>query len=495
MVSYLHLVNHITPGPQSLTYFITLFLLPIPLLISPAVLSHRAICFTFFPVLIACLAHAWYVMRGTDVISTSALLWAIFFWAVKDPRREFRMLVKRKPGRQHVPGTTSSSEKKKSLPNDSLPKQDQIEYDVVPWPQEFRYRLPWVTSLLISLRLIDWKINEFSHDKCQPTHTTGKRHWPFIRDALLRAIFSYIALDLTSSFIQTDAYFHDFSISINSPLPLYQNGPTLLTAIYNVLPPLFLRTVMIATQAYCLISQQFHLPMIPLVILHHLDLWPDALSPHLWPTYFGPVTSILDHGLTGFWGKYWHQMTRWTFSGPGPSIADFLGFKRSSSSHKIPNGHANGVAGAKTSDKAVGAEAKRIKIVRFAILTMVAFFNSGLVHAGLVPPEPLRATLSANYIRLLLGGFFWIQPFGIAFEMAASYALASVVRKSWRESQAGRTAKRALNLVWIAVWSCVAFPLLGEVARQLRWCGYYTVPMSGLKWIRGEEWVMWPCLK
>lgn len=495
LISYSYLVNHIVPGPQSLTYFIALFLLPVPLLISPTILSPRAICFTFFPVLVACLAHAWYTMGGVDVISTDVLLWSLFLWIIKDPRREFRMLVKRKPGSRHVAGTTSSSEKKKSLPADSLPKQDHLDYDVVPWPQDILQRIPWVTSLLISMRLVDWKINEPSHDKRQPTHTTGKGHFEFIRDALLRQIVGYIALDLTSSFIQSDAYFHDFSVSILSPLPSYQHGPSLLLSLYNISPPLLLRTIVIATQAYCMISSQYHLPMIPLVFLHYLNLWPDDWSPHLWPTYFGPVTSILDHGLAGFWGTYWHQVVRWLVSGSAPAIADMLGYRRPVQSHNAANGHAASSSRKDASTHTADVKAKRTKAIRFAILTLVAFFNSGLVHLGLVPPKPLWSTYSANHLRLLVGGFFWIQPFGIALELALANALASVLPRTWRESELGRMLKRVANLAWIAVWSCVSFPLLGEAARQLRWCAYYTVPISALRWARGEEWVMWPCLK
>jgi len=442
-------------------------------------------------------------MGGVDVISTDVLLWSLFLWIIKDPRREFRMLVKRKPGSRHVAGTTSSSEKKKSLSADSLPKQDHLEYDVVPWPQDILHRIPWVTSLLISMRLVDWKINEPSQDKRQPTHTTGKGHFVFIRDAILRQLIGYVALDLTSSFIQSDAYFHDFSVSILSPLPPYQHGPALLVALYNISSPLLIRTIAIATQAYCMISSQYHLPMIPLVLLHYLNLWPDDWSPHLWPTYFGPVTSILDHGLAGFWGTYWHQVVRWLVSGPAPAVADLLGFKRPApldhkSNGDANGGSANGHATTATKDPSptnAEAAAKRTKAIRFAILTLVAFFNSGLVHLGLVPPRPLWSTHSANHLRLLVGGFFWIQPLGIAVEMALSHALAAVLPRTWRESDAGRMLKRMGNLLWIAAWSCVSFPLLGEAARQLRWCAYYTVPVSALRWARGEEWVMWPCLK
>ncbi|GAB7342992.1 hypothetical protein MBLNU457_g1089t2 [Dothideomycetes sp. NU457] len=448
-------------------------------------------------------------MDGVDVISTDVLLWSLFLWIIKDPRREFRMLVKRKPGSRHVAGTTSSSEKKKSLPADSLPKQDHLDYDVVPWPQDIMQRIPWVTSLLISMRLVDWKINEPSHDKRQPTHTTGRGHFEFIRDALLRQIIGYLALDLTSSFIRSDAYFHDFSISILSPLPPYQHGPALLVSLYNISPPLLLRTIVIATQAYCMISSQYHLPMIPLVFLHYLNLWPDDWSPHLWPTYFGPVTSILDHGLAGFWGTYWHQVVRWLVSGSAPAIADMLGYKRpppSAQSNHL-NGHTNGSTdnhhdasspkdtSTKSTDAEAETKANRTKTIRFTILTLTAFFNSGLVHLGLVPPHPLWSAYTANQLRLLVGGFFWIQPLGILLEIALSHFLASLLPKTWRESDLGKMLKRMANLVWIAVWSCVCFPLLGEAARQLRWCAYHTVPVSALAWMRGEEWVMWPCLK
>ena len=50
-------------------------------------------------------------------------------------------------------------------------------------------------------------------------------------------------------------------------------------------------------------------------------LGPEILGPagEAWmhPPIFGPFSAVLEDGLNGFWGQYWHQIFRITFTSAG----------------------------------------------------------------------------------------------------------------------------------------------------------------------------------
>jgi len=564
MISYHDLVTQVIPGPRSLSFYIPLVLLPVALAIPPDVLSHRALCLTFIPVMLASTIHAQYAMEGIEVMSTTLAFWYIFLLAARDSRTSFRRVIRRTPGQNQLPEKDISSEEKRTLGNDILTQHGSPVYDEVPYPSNFVQRLSWIGTLVVSLRLTDWKFGDPSHDRKQPTRPTGKSHLNFITTAISRTAVGYLLLDISSAYILTDPYFHDLTVSINSPLPSAGNidksnstsTPNVLPLIYSVIPPPLFRCLIILVQAYAIMSQQYHLPLVPLVALHYFGRVSDTWAPHLWPPYFGSATSILDKGLAGLWGEYWHQMLRWVVSGYGSILADLLGYKlpdQSSSSSaspptpspspsppssspspgptstqsSTPNNHrkdstvspstANGTpTPTKPSEQPPGQQAaaralKKLKVARFIILALTAFFNSGLLHMGLVPPHPPRATLSPLKIRLILASFFWIQPVGLAIEMLGRKVLGRCLPHAFSQATGGGVRgevgkgtplvtlvmflRRAGNVVWILLWGCVTFPLLGEVARQLSWCEYYAVPWSLVRVVQGKEWIMWPVVQ
>ncbi|KAI7189835.1 hypothetical protein KC363_g4733 [Hortaea werneckii] len=323
-----------------------------------------------------------------------------------------------------------------------------------PYPDSFYHRLQWVGTLLVSIRLNNWKISSPSHDRKQPPTPAFRDRLSFVLYTIFCFMRGYLVLDLTRAYISYDPYFTDPHISVRSPLP---------SGGVEGFPAQFVRAMVTGAQAWALISQMFYLPCLIPVGLHALGLLSDEWSPHLWPSYFGSPGTIFLYGVRGFWGTYWHQTMRWSVAGPGYAIADALRLK----------------AGG---------------LVRYSLITAVAFALSGTVHMGLVPPEPLHATVSANTIRLYVAGFFWAQPVAMLVETLGAKIMGSVTGPSLWQGGAGRLARLLVNGIWVLTWFTLTMPLLSEAGKQMGYWRVWTVPFSIWQGLKGEGWIAWPVL-
>ncbi|QIW99317.1 hypothetical protein AMS68_004835 [Peltaster fructicola] len=300
------------------------------------------------------------------------------------------------------------------------------------YPSSLKARMMWVGKLLASIRLDNWRINHTSHDRHQPVTPGFSSQRRFLAHAVLSFVRGFVVLDLTRSYIDFDAYFVDVSVSIRSPLPFPAPG---------YLSPQLFRTMIIGAQAWALIGQMFYLPAAIPVGLNALGLIPDRLSPHNWPSYFGSPIAIFKYGVRGFWGTFWHQTMRWSTTGPGYAVADSLCL-----THK--------------------------SLLRYAILSISAFGFSGIVHMGLVPPEPLYASVDANTIRLNMAAFFWLQAMAVTLEaLTARIAIAMSGAETWSKGS-GMSTRMIVNCIWTIAWFSFCLPLLGDAARQM---GYWRV--------------------
>lgn len=458
-LTYHDLTYHVVPGPQSLSYFVPLLLLPVALLIPRSILSRWQSITIFMTVITLATADAWRQMGGVDVISVDLLLWALFLLVLRDPWKDF-VHVRWKEGNEDQTVQSNRVERRpeeeqliQELEDDSVSKSE-VAIIEQPYPPFLLQRLPWVGRLLIALRFNDWRIGRPSHDAHQPPHPSHLTRTAFITQALIAFARGYLALDLTRAYIGYDAYFTDTNVPISSHLPFSQ---------LTFLPPQLLRSAIIGIQAWATVGQMFYLPCLLPIALNAIGILPNEWSPHTWTPYFGSIYTVFLHGVRGFWGQYWHQTMRFSVSEPGYAVADLLRLR----------------AGG---------------LLRYTVISISAFTLSGIVHMGLVPPEPLHATIAVNAIRLRIWAFFGVQP--IAFLVETLWIrLLTRWDPSTDWNQGGKLRLRMLlNVLWVIAWFSLSLPLLGEVARQLGYWRVWPLPVSVWRGLRGEGWVTWSFL-
>ena len=321
------------------------------------------------------------------------------------------------------------------------------------YPEEFGRRVRWVGTLLVSLRLTGWRIGDASHDRTQPPR--GMSRGGAVRRAVKVAVLCYLILDVAAFYTRTDPYLHVSGVGIDDPFPPPSADMASWLVVLRLLPPRFVRASVIAGQAYGLVAGMFYIPLIPAVGLNALGVVPYEWSPHTWPLPFGSFSAIPERGLRGLWGQWWHGVNRQFTAPPGRSLAQALG---------IPT---NSLAG-------------------YALLTTSAFFFSGVMHMGLIPPEPLSSMLSAQWMRLYVGGFFWAQVPAFGFEIAVSKLVARFLPQALDWS-----VTKAIVIAWTAAWLSLTLPFLVIPFRELGYWHFYSVPVSLVRGLSGKGWWTW----
>ena len=322
-----------------------------------------------------------------------------------------------------------------------------------PYPERFEKRVPWVLTLLVSLRLAGWRIGEDKHDRTQPPVGTSRR--AFLKIAVATVVQGYIVMDATSCYVQTDPYFHESGTRISQPFPPpLSNMPTAVVFI-RTLPPRLVRTAILAAQAHGMVHSMFLLPTIPAVALNAMGLLPAKWSPHTWPSFFGPFASVWKRGMRGLWGDWWHSMNRQISATPGTELAKALGIR----THKT---------------------------LAYMVLAVSAFFLSGVIHLGMIPPEPKSEIMSAMAMRMYIGGFFWAQILAFGIELAVMKLLSR-----YRRSATSWWGSRILVLLWVAFWLSLTLPLLVVPFREIGYWHYHAVPISPFRGLTGGGWITW----
>lgn len=455
---YTDIINHVVPGPNSVSYFVPFFLLIAAFCIDPFILSHGQLCLLFLPAIYAFQIHSWSLMHGVDVISVSLSLWTFVLLVCHDPRKNFRRIhLKRgdpptkEPDEIRLRDLTDPTQQV----NHSQRTKHETSYREEPYPLSFPARLRWVLTLLPSLRLPSWLISLPSHDRTQPP--VGTTRAAFFRTALRSILEGYLILDLTSLYTPYDPYFHHSGVAVDAPYPQPSTTtPSIIITLWTArIPPRLLRTTILAAQIYALIPRLFpHAGMVPLA-LDYFNVISDAWSPHTWPPFFGSFRYVLSRGMRGLWGQWWHQTNRRLTSDPGVWLADQFGLK--------PGGSA-----------------------RYALLVISGFGFSGVMHMGLVPPFPLHTSFSAMTMRLYVAGFFWAQIPGVFLELLVARCVENLVPGMSR----GRLAQ-VLTLAWVAAWLSITLPLLLIPLRELGYWTYHPMPVSVLRGLGGTGWLTW----
>ncbi|KAI9886750.1 MAG: hypothetical protein M1823_001459 [Watsoniomyces obsoletus] len=337
---------------------------------------------------------------------------------------------------------------------------------------DFRQRLVWVLDLVTNFRGVGWNWqlpglqgppkdvqDQLKRDdpdlKDYPwtiSRPTGHRIYYQSRDLLRRKaavfIFSYLVLDACKVTMMKDPYFWGL---VDHPPPTsvtrLLGHSIVLTRIYRLVVSM---TAMVA-------SLQGIFATGPLLFVGLLG--PNVLGaqgePWMYPDFWGGYQTVLDTGLAGWWGGWWHQSFRFAFAAPSAWVIAKLGVDR------------------------------RTFPARFFQL-MVAFMLSGFMHAcgshtHLPPTRPLRGPFL----------FFTLQPIGIVLQAL----LVRGMNHSGMIRLTPKPLRQLASFIYVHLWFYFTAPLLvDDFSRGGIWL-FELLPWSPLRGLglglKEEGWWCW----
>ncbi|KAL1892730.1 hypothetical protein Sste5346_006813 [Sporothrix stenoceras] len=215
-----------------------------------------------------------------------------------------------------------------------------------------------------------------------------------------------------------------------------------------------------------------------------------STAAQLWhyPSIFGSISQVLDHGLAGFWGSFWHQTFRYAFLAPTLWLVDKGILPKGQHVHEgknVTNGapksngvpKVNGVNGDAVKTGAPKKNPPLPTITRLAGI-VIAFGQSALLHAAASTTTVATHTL-------------WWSP-ALFFVMAGIGAGAqAIVLPPAFMNRLPRLIRRATNLLFTIVWlHFTVWLFLDDTSRCGLWL-FEPVPFSPLRYImsimRGGE--------
>lgn len=312
-------------------------------------------------------------------------------------------------------------------------------------PDSLLERLDWVLDLISNFRGVNWswRLNGATPNPSEVVAENLTLTATIVRSALIDFCVFYLVIDGLKVIMITDQYFLGYTT-----YPQPHNLPFFKFEI-------FWRTYHIIVSFAALYASIVIISsMGPLLCVGLLGPGLIGVRGERWmyPPCYGPFSAVLDKGLRGWWGQWWHQLFRFTFSSPGPWMAKKLRITRRD-------------------------QAKALEIV-------LAFMSSGFLHVcG-------TYTLWADTRTLSPLWFFALQPIG----MAGQHYLIRALQYVYSFTRLPRSVRRAGNLMYTLAWLWITFPLLAdELARGGLWL-LEPLPISllrGLGWSTEEK--LWWC--
>ncbi|KAF7562174.1 hypothetical protein G7046_g1965 [Stylonectria norvegica] len=333
-------------------------------------------------------------------------------------------------------------------------RDDEPEWVWQPFPEDapFSQRLNWAFDLTSSFRSIGWNhaitsvplpeipvnirpgdpviidsMPRISRSGYRRSLTEREFVWTRLRSAGLM----YLTLDFLSVFMMKDPYFI-FGPDHGLELPaLLQSLPPWLLLTYREL--FSVAGVIAAIDALFNLHDLFQYYVFSYIFPIRGELWQ-------YTTIFGSFSQVLDRGLAGWWGSWWHQTFRGGFMAP--------------SAYLIKHGYLD----------------KR-SILAKIVVVYVSFIQSGLLHAS-------GSATSMRETKLWRAPlFFFLQATGIVVQDT----LAFVAKKYL--PRLPRRLSQACNLLSSLLWlQITARPLVDDFASSGLWL-LEPVPISLLRWM------------
>lgn len=335
-------------------------------------------------------------------------------------------------------------------------------------------RLDWVCDAFCSFRGVGWSWQSsgipapptwvqkqlegdqsaVEHPEPVQTSKTGIRRFSD-RNALLKACLKnlaigYIVLDAVKTLGIHDRYmwYGDMSLPPPAFLPSFIRDSFFLTKSYRLL--ICLCAINLALWVIFKAGPVFFVSILgPKIVGLRGEAWMNPAD------MFGDFTHVLDSGIAGWWGAWWHQTFRFAFQQPGDWLVASLGVKQRSVAGKL-------------------------------VSTWIAFFLSGVLHAS-----GSHTQLGETYPLTGPMLFFMLQALAVTVQTA----LVQLLKSAGVTQRVPKTVRRASNLAIVAGWMYFTAPLLvDDFARGGIWL-FEPVPISVFRGLglgpEGEGWWCW----
>ncbi|KAI9171576.1 Acetyltransferase pyr8 [Paramyrothecium foliicola] len=376
--------------------------------------------------------------------------------------------------RRRKPLALAGDEKRSYKPGEPTPamlpcnaSRNEFEYVWQPFPEDgpLLDRISWATDLVVSFRGVGWNWATSSIPK--PTtprevrfgmpvdvdsipsvsrsgYTRATSKCEFIMTRLINVAVMYLTLDLIGVSIVKDPYFILGPNTAHLPRSSCLDSlPSWALVTYRGIFTLV--GIWCGVGAVTAINDIVQYYLLRNAVPRYGEFW-------MYPSTNGAISSLLDYGLAGFWGRVWHQSFRVPFSAPATYLVRQGFVKR---------------------DTALGA----------TIVMFIAFIQSGFLHAAgsftTVPEnEPWKAM-----------AFFVLQAVGILIQQS----LAAIAGRFLPNKC--QLVSRAINLAFTLAWLNVTGKLLADdLAAGGIWL-MDPVPVSVFRLFGfgqpGEHWLRW----
>ncbi|KAI1336924.1 membrane bound O-acyl transferase family-domain-containing protein [Xylariaceae sp. FL0016] len=341
---------------------------------------------------------------------------------------------------------------------EELSKEHEAEYFWQEYPAEASYwaRLDWAFDIVSTMRMTGWNwaihclppykpppkigssqlpLSYGPHRTKQGFSRTLSRRHLLIERVLFAIIPTYLIVDLIAVLMLQDPYFivgPEKAASLPMPPHLASYSPLFLS---------FRRATLGFVGIVTALQLVFNFGALCLAFLCPPLLGFRAHPWHL-PSMSGSFTQVLDRGLAGFWGSWWHQTFRFGFSAP----AQWL----------VRNGYVEKGSGG---ERIVGA--------------FCAFLLSGFLHA------------SASY-STVPETKWWLPPVFFLLSGVGTVLQSSLCRSSFAKPFIENTpqwARRAGNLLFVVLWLWAThWALVDDFGRCGLWL-FEPVPVSVFRWL------------
>lgn len=313
-----------------------------------------------------------------------------------------------------------------------------------PYPQTFSHRLNWCAGLLYNLRGPEWNwraphmgpIPRAVHTQLHPglalenfpvaDYASIVRAKQRLRDAFILFIKSYLILDALKFLMMHDPYFLGTGGPDSvPPFPIsYLATSHLLLRLYHC----------IVSCVAVYVALTFVTALNPIIFLGLSLAFPGASrkltaapldASWLYSDTFGPfIEPVLDNGLAGCWGRWWHQLFRYGFVATARWLLSLLPARLGKDS--------------------------RVKPVVYAL---VAFSMSGFVHAS-------GSYTQIRHTRPLSGPFLFFFMQGVAIIVENIFKTMILPRLPL--ANAPRWLRRITNAVVVFCWLLYSGPFIAD---------------------------------